>query len=146
MSETKHAGGDSLARAASKKLLIIDDHARVRTAIAAIAAALGLDTREVGEPQLATETFIDFRPDAVLLDMVMPEHDGLDIFAEMLLTGFPARFILMSEFSDAYLRLARGVAAFHGAEQPAALRKPLRRDQVAVVLRTTLGINNETPA
>jgi len=146
MSETKHAGGDSLLGAMSKKLLVVDDHAGVRSVLATIAGAMGLDTRVVGEPQLATETFINFRPDAVLLDMIMPEHDGIDIFAEMLLTGFPARFILMSEFSDAYLRLARGVAAFHGAEQPAALRKPLRRDQVAVVLRTTLGINNETPA
>jgi DNA-binding NtrC family response regulator len=127
----------------AKKLLVIDDQARICTAIADTAAALGVRTKVVRQPLEATQAFIDFRPDAVALDMIMPEKDGIDLLDEMLLTGRPARFILMSGHGDAYLRLAHGVARFHGAEAPVTLRKPFRREDLTALLRATLAIDRD---
>jgi hypothetical protein len=64
----------------------------------------------------------------------------------MMLTGLPAKFIIMSGYCDAYLRLAQGVAAFHGAAQLAVLRKPFRREELEACLRSVLEIGADSPA
>ncbi|HEY1933524.1 MAG TPA: response regulator [Acetobacteraceae bacterium] len=127
--------------AAPKKLLVIDDEAGICTVIARMATALGLCTRVAPEPLEAVADFLDFAPDAVLLDMIMPGKDGIDLLHEMLLTGVPAKFVLMSGYGDTYMRLAKGVTAFHGVEPPAMLSKPFRRGALVALLRATLSID-----
>jgi hypothetical protein len=53
----------------------------------------------------------------------------------------PTKFILMSGYGDAYVRLAQGVAAFHGAEHLPVLRKPFRREALEAMLRSTLSLD-----
>jgi DNA-binding NtrC family response regulator len=130
----------------TQKLLVIDDQAGINAAVARVASGLGLETMAVREPSKATEAFINFAPNVVLLDMIMPEKDGIDLLDEMMLTGLPAKFIIMSGYGDAYLRLAQGVAAFHGAAQLAVLRKPFRREELEACLRSVLEIGADSPA
>ena len=129
-----------------QKLLVIDDQPGINAVVARVATSLGLEAKAVQQPLQATEAFIDFLPDVVLLDMVMPEKDGVDLLDEMMLTGVPAKFIIMSGYGDAYLRLAQGVAAFHGVEQPAVLRKPFRKEELAALLRSALAIDPASAA
>jgi DNA-binding NtrC family response regulator len=124
----------------TRKLLVVDDQAGINAAVECVAADLGLQTMAIREPLKATEAFIAFAPDIVLRDMIMPEKDGIEVLVEMMLTGRPARFIVMSGYGDSYLRLAQGVAAFHGAEQVAVLRKPFRREELEAMLCSMLGI------
>jgi len=129
----------------TQKLLVVDDQAGINAVVSRIATALGLETIALRDPLKAIETFIDFAPDVVLLDMVMPEKDGIDLLDEMMLTGRPTKFIIMSGYGDAYLRLAQGVATFHGTDQLAVLRKPFRREELEGLLCSALGIG-QTPA
>jgi two-component system OmpR family response regulator len=124
----------------TQRLLVVDDQAGINAAVLRAAADLALETMAVREPGKATEAFINFAPDVVLLDMIMPEKDGIDVLDEMMLTGQPAKFIIMSGYGEAYLRLAQGVAAFHGAAQVEILRKPFRRESLQTLLRSVLGI------
>ncbi len=119
----------------SKKLLIIDDQASIAKVVTLIAEQLGLEVKALNSPTLATEVFVEFRPDIVILDMIMPEKDGIDVLNEILLTGIPARIVLTSGFSNAYLRLAEGVARFHESDQVSVLKKPFRRDELIAVLK-----------
>ena len=130
----------------TQKLLVIDDQAGINAAVVRVATELGLETMAVREPLKATEAFINFAPDLVLLDMFMPEKDGIDVLEEMMLTGLPAKLILMSGHGEAYLRLAQGVAAFHGAAQVEVLRKPFRREELETLLRSLLGIDRAPAA
>ncbi len=127
------------------KLLVIDDQAGINAAVMRVATDLGLQAMAIREPLKATDAFISFAPDLVLLDMIMPEKDGIELLDEMMLTGLTTRFIIMSGYGDSYLRLAQGVAAFHGAEQVAVLRKPFRREELEAMLRAMLDIG-PTPA
>jgi two-component system response regulator MtrA len=127
-----------------KKLLVIDDEVGICTVIARVATTLGLGTRVVCEPSDAVQAFIDFAPDLVLLDMIMPGKDGVDLLHEMLLTGVPAKFILMSGYGETFMRLAQGVAVFHGTESPATLSKPFRREALVALLRTSLSLDAGT--
>lgn len=122
----------------TQKLLVVDDQSGINAIVARVAAGMGLETMTVREPLKATEAFISFAPDVVLLDMIMPEKDGIDVLNEMLAAGIPARFIVMSGYGDAYVRLAQGVAAFHGTAELPVLRKPFRRDDLEALLRSVL--------
>jgi CheY-like chemotaxis protein len=132
---------DPKGRTIPKRLLVIDDQIRTCTVIARVAAGLGLDTRAIQEPLKATEAYIDFAPDVVLLDMIMPEKDGVDLLHEMLLIGLPTKFILMSGYGVSYMHLARAAAAFHGVEQPAVLSKPFRQAVLVDLLLATLSMD-----
>ena len=118
-----------------KKLLIIDDQYGITKVVTLIAEQLGMQCLALNNSVDATETFLDYKPDVVMLDMIMPEKDGIEVLNEILLTGIKTRIILTSGFSDAYLRLAEGVAKFHETDEIAILRKPFRRDELIAMLR-----------
>jgi CheY-like chemotaxis protein len=118
----------------AKKLLVIDDQTGITKVIEMIARQLGLNVRSLNSSAEATEAFITFKPDVLMLDMIMPEKDGIDVLNEVLLTGLPVKVILTSGFSDSYLRLAEGVAKFHEHPDVAVLRKPFRREELIELL------------
>lgn len=121
----------------TKKLLVIDDQAGVARAVQRIAADLGYQTKILTSPERAIDLFVDYQPDVVMLDMIMPEKDGIDVLHEMLLTEIPTRLVLTSGLSNGYLKLAEQVARFHGGAQVSVLRKPFRRKELEAVLRET---------
>src|SRR5690349_14609989 len=124
-------GGLAVGRAPmAKKLLVIDDQTGITKVVEMIARQLGLDTRSLNNSVEATETFIAFKPDILMLDMIMPEKDGIDVLNEILLTGIPVKVVLTSGFSESYLRLAEGVAKFHDNPNVTSLRKPFRREEL----------------
>ena len=62
----------------SKTLLVADDALIIRKMIKDMATAAGWTVvGEAGDGQEAIERYRELRPDAVTLDLVMPEHDGL---------------------------------------------------------------------
>jgi CheY-like chemotaxis protein len=117
-----------------KKLLIVDDQAGITKVVGLIARQLGLEFKALNSSATATEEFIEFRPDMLILDMIMPEKDGIDVLNEILLTGIPSKIVLTSGYSDAYLRLAEGVAKFHESGQVSILKKPFRRADLVALL------------
>jgi len=119
-----------------KKLLIIDDQAGITKVVGLIARQLGLEFKALNSSLTATEEFIEYQPDILMLDMIMPEKDGIDVLNEILLTGIPARIVLTSGYSDAYLRLGEGVAKFHESGQVSVLKKPFRRADLVELLST----------
>ena len=118
----------------AKKLLVIDDQTGITKVVEMIARQLGLNARSLNSSAQATETFIAFKPDVLILDMIMPEKDGIDVLNEILLTGITVKVVLTSGFSDSYLRLAEGVAKFHENPNVSVLRKPFRRDELIDLL------------
>ncbi len=57
-------------------ILVVDDQPDVRVALAARLDALGHRVLEAGDATWALEQFQRHKPDLVLLDVVMPGHDG----------------------------------------------------------------------
>ena len=120
-----------------RKLLIVDDDAGLAKAYARIGAEAGFEVRVVNDPLKATEAFLDFKPDVALIDIIMPEKDGIDVLNEILLTGEPARIIVTSGYGDAMLRLAKGLADFHASGRVSVLKKPIRRAELQKLLAET---------
>lgn len=117
-----------------RKLLIVDDQKGVALVVSRIAEELGFESQVLTGSESAVSVFMDFQPDVVMLDMIMPEKDGIDVLNEILLSGARCRFVLTSGLSNAYLRLAEQVARFHNGGQVSVLRKPFRRAELLSVL------------
>jgi CheY-like chemotaxis protein len=118
----------------AKKLLVIDDQTGITKVVELIARQLGLDARSLNSSAEATEVFLAFKPDILMIDMIMPEKDGIDVLNEVLLTGIPVKVVLTSGYSESYLRLAEGVARFHDNPNVSILRKPFRREELMQLL------------
>jgi DNA-binding NtrC family response regulator len=122
-----------------RKLLIVDDDAGLTKAYARIGTEAGFEVCVINDPLKATEAFLAFKPDIAVIDMIMPEKDGIDVLNEVLLTGLPARIIVTSGYGDAMLRLAKGVAEFHASGRVSVLKKPIRRAELEKLLAETPG-------
>jgi DNA-binding response OmpR family regulator len=122
-----------------KKLLIVDDDVGLTKVYAQIAAELGFEIKVVTDSRQATEAFLAFRPDLAVVDLMMPEKDGIDVLNEILLADTSARVIVTSGFGDGMLRLAKGIATFHASERVSVLKKPVRRAAFAQALKDAVG-------
>jgi DNA-binding NarL/FixJ family response regulator len=110
-------------------VLVVDDDATFRATAASLLRAAGLCV--VGEAGTATEAVgaaLQLRPDAVLLDIELPDEDGLVIAARLSRLPWHPHVLLISSDPDAVLPEdvgatgARGFVPKH--ELPDA---PLRR-------------------
>ena len=115
----------------SRRLLVIDDQPGITRVVKLIANEMGIETEGVNLPARALDMFLSFRPDIVMIDMIMPEMDGIEILNEILLTGCQPHVILMTGFGEGYLRLAEALTRFHDHERYSMLRKPFRREELA---------------
>ena len=123
----------------SFRLLVVDDDVRMTRFVALTAMQLGLDTTQINAPRQALEAFISHRPDVTLLDVFMPELDGIDVLHEILLTGIPTQIILTSGGDEGLLKVAREAAQFHGVLDAIVLAKPFRRTELLAALMQAVG-------
>jgi DNA-binding NtrC family response regulator len=120
------------------KLLIIDDDVGLTKAYARIGEDAGFAVAVVNNPLKATEAFLAIKPNIVVIDMIMPEKDGIEVMNEILQTGEPTRFIVTSGHGDAMLRLAQSLAAFHDSAHVSVLKKPIRRAELTSLLMESI--------
>ncbi|HLJ05176.1 MAG TPA: response regulator [Acetobacteraceae bacterium] len=116
------------------RLLTVDDDVRLTRVVTLVATQLGMETIQINNPAEALEAFLSFRPDVILLDVFMPELDGIDVLHEILLAGIPTRVILTTGGDEQLLSVAQEVIRFHGVEEPIMLPKPFRRAELLAAL------------
>jgi len=133
----------------NKKLLIIDDQRGIASVVGQVAQAMAFEVEILTNSIDATEVFLAFQPDIVVLDMIMPGKDGIDVLNEILLTDIPTRIVLVSGAGNAYLKLGQSIAHFHGNDQVTVLAKPFRRAELIAALgvqRSTIRMHSERHA
>jgi two-component system, NarL family, nitrate/nitrite response regulator NarL len=101
----------------SVRVLVADDHPVYRRGLVrAIGARQGFEV--VGEADngvAAAEEIASLKPDVAVLDVDMPERDGLDILEEVVRRELPTRVLLLTghaESGPAYRAIAAGVAGY----------------------------------
>jgi two-component system, OmpR family, response regulator MtrA len=61
------------------RVLVVDDDASLAEMLSIVLGQEGFDARVVTRGDLAMQAFHDFRPDVVLLDLMLPGKDGIDV-------------------------------------------------------------------
>jgi CheY-like chemotaxis protein len=116
----------------AKLVCIIDDDELVRAKIALDLRGLGFETVEVEDSRNLPKLLSERPVDAVVVDLVMPEKDGVELIAEIR-RGWPkVRIVAISGGGrigpNLYLKIARQMGA------AACLTKPVRAAALADAL------------
>jgi len=68
----------------SKKVLIIDDEADIRTFLETLLPENGFETATANDGDKALDAAREFRPDAITLDIIMPKETGVKFYRNLL--------------------------------------------------------------
>lgn len=82
------------------KILIVDDYADFRRLAKAFVEKLGHEGITAGDGREAVEVYRKQRPDAVLMDILMPVMDGIEALAVILSEDPAARVALVSVLDE----------------------------------------------
>lgn len=66
-----------------RRVLVVDDNQDAADILAELLRALGHDATSVSDPREAAPAAREFRPDLILLDVLMPELDGFAVLAQL---------------------------------------------------------------
>src|SRR5260370_12475807 len=136
-----HARARSLQRADGSpiRVLVVDDEPTLAEVLASVLRYEGWDVRTAGGGSSAVRTARDFHPDAVVLDIMLPDFDGLEVLRRLRATS-PKVCVLFLTARDAVEDRIAGITAggddyvtkpFSLEEVLARLRGLLRRADVA---------------
>ncbi len=116
------------------KILVVDDAEFLRVRISKMLVGDGYEVIEAENGLLALNAFKAQRPDVVLMDITMPEMDGLTALREILAVDSGAKVIMLTALGQESVVLE---AIKSGAKD--FIVKPFERDRVIGALQKLVG-------
>ncbi len=117
-----------------RKILVIDDDADVRKFLAASTRHLGFDVATAGDRAGVEHKLDTFEPDIVLLDLQMPDVDGIQMLKVLRNHKCTADVILVSGVDQRTLETARDIGRILGLSMLGELQKPILISQLRKAL------------
>jgi CheY-like chemotaxis protein len=114
------------------RILIVEDNPQMRQLIRSVVTQISTEVYECGDGAEALAAYTTHRPDWVLMDIDLPQLNGLEA-ARQITSAFPgARILMVSDYDDAQLRAAATTAGARGyllKDNLLDLRRMLKRPQ-----------------
>ncbi len=107
------------------RLLIVDDEEDICDLIAEISERHGFDTRTTSNAENVGQILSEFACDVIMLDLMMPGTDGVELLRLLSEKAKNAKLCLISGSDARVLNGARRLASAHGLNVVEALEKPL---------------------
>jgi len=108
-------------------VLVVDDEAQIRTSLHGILAEEGLHVLEAADGRQALDVIKRERPELVILDIWMPEMDGLELLAQLQRQSEPPEVVMISGHGNIETAVkATKLGAFDFIEKPFSLDGLLR--------------------
>jgi len=120
----------------SRVLIVDDEPANALLLESMLALHEGLEIKSVSDSRRAEYEFGEFEPDLVLLDLHMPDPDGLEILRRLRSARMSLGYLPVIVLSADSSRLARNSALGLGADD--FLTKPFDRTEVLLRVRNLL--------
>ena len=120
------------------RILVLDDELLMLKLHAQMLSSLGFSsvtTCQNGKTALANMDRDGVMPDVILLDLSMPEMDGIEFMRHLVDRKFEGRLILVSAEDERVLRSVEMLAQAHHVRVLGHLPKPAEQDKLATLLR-----------
>jgi len=109
----------------SGRVLILDDDSAVGETIGFASETAGMEARSVTRPDEFFRAVDEWQPTHIVLDLVMPEMDGVEVMRLLAERKCEARIIVLSGVGSRVLDAARRTAAEKGLHVAGVLPKPI---------------------
>ncbi|MGD9537181.1 MAG: EAL domain-containing protein [Alphaproteobacteria bacterium] len=106
------------------RVLIVDDDPDVAALVASVATDRGFECHTVDQSTKIFEAIGRFAPHLIILDLVMPNLDGVQVLRHLAEIGCRAGIILLSGVDPRALNAAAHLGETHGLKIRAFLKKP----------------------
>lgn len=116
------------------KIMIVDDAQFMRVRLSKLLTGHGYEVVEAENGEQAVQAYRSIQPDAVLMDVTMPEKDGLQALAEIRIYDTQAKVIMLTALGQESMVLQ---AVQAGAKDYVV--KPFDPDRVLRALQKALG-------
>jgi DNA-binding response OmpR family regulator len=109
----------------NRRLLIIDDEVDFAKFVSRVASAVGfeVETTTCGEDFMAAVGRVP--PDVIILDIVMPKIDGVELIRWLAERRSQARIIVVTGFNPHYAKMAEDLGTAYGILSITTLTKPI---------------------
>jgi DNA-binding response OmpR family regulator len=109
----------------TKRLLVIDDDPAISQIVGAVAEGLGFEVRTTERADEFAEIYEEFQPGVVILDLVMPEVDGIELAQWLAHVQSQARVIFLTGHNPRFTDAARALADSGDLASVTTLTKPV---------------------
>ena len=122
------------------KILVVDDDPAINEMLTIVLEAEGFQTSSVTDGAEAVQTFRSFSPDLILLDLMLPGMNGIDICREIRTESAVPIVMLTAKTDtvDVVLGLESGADDY--------ITKPFKPKELVARIRARLRRTDETPA
>lgn len=120
------------------RLLMCDDEPEVGDFVRRIAEDLGYSMHFTAQAEDFGPLYRTVRPDVVILDLVMPGTDGIELLRFLAKEGSRARILLMSGFDPRMREAALLLGEAHSLDMVGIVAKPVRVAELRQLLASLL--------
>jgi len=124
----------------TQRLLILDDDVFIGQAIVGIAEFMSVDVRLSTDFDGFIKELENWQPSHLMIDLIMPDKDGVEVLGELASRGIDCQLILTSGAGEQLLQAAARSAAAHGLKVLGLLPKPFNPKQFRELMQLTVNI------
>lgn len=116
-----------------RRLLVVDDVPELGSLVGAVASGIGYEVKVVTSARDFMESIDDFDPTTIMVDIVMPEMDGLQLIKWLRERGCDAKVLVASADNMDYATLARNLGKGRGLDI-SVVPKPFKNEELVEAL------------
>lgn len=120
--------------AVTRTVLVMDDREDAAAALARVAAAAGFSPTILTDSRSFAATFCGLSPGAVILDVMMPDQDGIELLREIAAMSPDTPVLLVTGHGEVWARMAQELGTILGLSRVAMATKPVSRDAILAFL------------
>ena len=109
-----------------KRLLVVDDEPEFGEFVRKVAVELDYEVEVTGDGRSFMKAYESFDPSVIILDLVMPGIDGVELVQWLVEHKCTAQLIVITGYNPKYAALAGKLAEARGLSSVTTLTKPVK--------------------
>ena len=123
-----------------KRLLVVDDEPEFGEFVRKVATGAGYRVEVTSDAAAFMKAYESFDPTVVVLDIVMPEVDGMELVQWLAARRSSVHLIVVTGYNPKYSELARKLGEARGLQSVTNLAKPVGLAELRAALETGGGV------